>query len=130
MQWFEPSLDKMGPIQVQHLGRSGSPRKDRDFPFLAAAFRCISRCEGGSEERKNRVGSRRWGVALRVGIQEAPWFNAVIFSITIFLVSKYTPTLGLSTMQLYLKRWGFSAQKPLTRATQCDPAKDRGLAGA
>jgi Winged helix-turn helix len=25
--------------------------------------------------------------------------------------------------QLYLKRWGFSAQKPLTRATQRDPQK-------
>ena len=31
--------------------------------------------------------------------------------------------LGLSTMQLYLKRWGFSAQKPLTRATRRDPQK-------
>jgi transposase len=32
-------------------------------------------------------------------------------------------SLGLSTMQLYLKRWGFSAQKPLTRAAQRDPQK-------
>jgi transposase len=32
-------------------------------------------------------------------------------------------TLGLSTMQLYLKRWGFTAQKPVTRATQRDPHK-------
>jgi hypothetical protein len=24
MQWFEPSLDKMGPIQVQHLSLSES----------------------------------------------------------------------------------------------------------
>jgi len=32
-------------------------------------------------------------------------------------------TLGLSTMQLYLKRWGFTSQKPLTRATQRDPQK-------
>jgi transposase len=31
--------------------------------------------------------------------------------------------LRLSTMQLYLKRWGFSAQKPLTRAAQRDPQK-------
>ena len=31
--------------------------------------------------------------------------------------------LGLSTMQLYLKRWGFTTQKPLTRATQRDPQK-------
>jgi transposase len=29
--------------------------------------------------------------------------------------------LGLSTMPLYLKRWGFTAQKPLTRATPRDP---------
>ncbi len=51
------------------LGALGLTKERSDFPFLAAAFRCISRCEGGSEERKNRVGSRRWGVALRVGIQ-------------------------------------------------------------
>jgi transposase len=36
---------------------------------------------------------------------------------------KFGKTLGLSTMQLYLKRWGFSAQKPLTRVTQRDPQK-------
>ena len=55
MQWFEPSLDKMGPIQVQHLGALGLTKERSDFPFLAAAFRCISRCEGGSEERKNPI---------------------------------------------------------------------------
>ncbi len=36
---------------------------------------------------------------------------------------KFGKSLGLSTMQLYLKRWGFSAQKPLTRARQRDPQK-------
>ena len=36
---------------------------------------------------------------------------------------KLGKTLGLSTMQLYLKRWGFTSQKPLTRATQRDPQK-------
>src|SRR3984893_13146479 len=36
---------------------------------------------------------------------------------------KLGKTLGLSTMPLYLKRWGFTAQKPLTRATQRDPQK-------
>jgi DDE superfamily endonuclease/Winged helix-turn helix len=36
---------------------------------------------------------------------------------------KFGKSLGLSTMQLYLKRWGFSARKPLTRATQRDPQK-------
>ena len=42
---------------------------------------------------------------------------------------KFGKSLGLSTMQLYLKRWGFSAQKPLTRATQrARSAKDHGLA--
>jgi len=34
---------------------------------------------------------------------------------------KLGKTLGLSTMPLYLKRWGFTAQKPLTRATPRDP---------
>jgi transposase len=37
--------------------------------------------------------------------------------------NKFGKTLGLSTMQLYLKRWGFTAQKPLTRATQRDQQK-------
>ena len=36
---------------------------------------------------------------------------------------KLGKTLGLSTIQLYLKRWGFTSQKPLTRATQRDPQK-------
>lgn len=31
--------------------------------------------------------------------------------------------LGLSTMQEYLKRWGFSSQRPLTRAVQRDPQR-------
>ncbi|MGO9684382.1 MAG: IS630 family transposase [Beijerinckiaceae bacterium] len=31
--------------------------------------------------------------------------------------------LGLSTMQLYLKRWGLTSLKPLTRAMQRDPQK-------
>lgn len=39
------------------------------------------------------------------------------------IFQKFGKTLGLSTMQLYLKRWGFSAQKPLTRASQRDPQK-------
>ena len=42
---------------------------------------------------------------------------------------KFGKTLGLSTMQLYLKRWSFSAQKPLTRATQRDPRKIVGWSG-
>ncbi len=51
------------------IGALGLTKERSDFPSLSAAFRCISRCEGGSEERKNRVGSKCWGVALRVGIQ-------------------------------------------------------------
>jgi hypothetical protein len=36
---------------------------------------------------------------------------------------KFGKTLGLSTMQLYLKRSGLTAQKPLTRATPRDPQR-------
>lgn len=36
---------------------------------------------------------------------------------------KLGKSLGLSTMPLYLKRWGFASQTPLTRATQRDPQK-------
>jgi transposase len=38
---------------------------------------------------------------------------------------KFGKDLGLSTMQLYLKRWGFTSQKPLERATPRDPQKIR-----
>jgi transposase len=34
---------------------------------------------------------------------------------------KFGKTVGLSTMPLYLDRWGFPAQKPLTRVTPRDP---------
>jgi transposase len=36
---------------------------------------------------------------------------------------KFGKTLALSTMPLYLKRWGFTAQNPLTRATPRDPQR-------
>ena len=36
---------------------------------------------------------------------------------------KFGKTLGLSTMPLYLTRWGLTAQKPLTRATPRDPQR-------
>jgi transposase len=39
------------------------------------------------------------------------------------ILKKLGKTLGLSTMPLYLKRWGFTAQKPLTRAMPRDPRK-------
>jgi transposase len=35
---------------------------------------------------------------------------------------RFGQRLGLSTVQLYLKRWGLTPQKPLTRATQRSPA--------
>jgi hypothetical protein len=37
---------------VQLFGTLGLAKERADFPFLFAAFRCNSRCEGGSEERK------------------------------------------------------------------------------
>jgi hypothetical protein len=36
---------------------------------------------------------------------------------------KFGKTLGLSTMPLYLKRWGLTAQRPLTRAAPRDPQR-------
>lgn len=39
------------------------------------------------------------------------------------IANKLGKDLGLSTMQLYLKKWGFTSQKPLTRATQRDPER-------
>jgi transposase len=39
------------------------------------------------------------------------------------IYQKFGKTLGLSPMPLYLKRWGFTAQKSLTRATSRDPQR-------
>jgi hypothetical protein len=35
-----------------NLGRSGSPRKDTDFPSSPPPSDAFRRCEGGAEERK------------------------------------------------------------------------------
>jgi len=56
--------------EVQHLRALGLTKERSDFPFLAAAFRCISKMRRRLRGKQNRVGSKRWGVALRVGIQE------------------------------------------------------------
>jgi len=58
--------------EVQHLRALGLTKERSDFPFLAAAFRCISKMRRRLRGKENRVGSKRWGVALRVGIQGAP----------------------------------------------------------
>ena len=55
--------------EVQHLRALGLTKERSDFPFLAAAFRCISKMRRRLRGKENRVGSKRWGVALRVGIQ-------------------------------------------------------------
>jgi hypothetical protein len=43
---------------------------------------------------------------------------------------KFGKTLGLSTMPLYLKRWGLTAQKTFDTRDAARSAKDRDLAGA
>ena len=43
---------------------------------------------------------------------------------------RFGKTLGLSTVQLYLQRWGMTPQKPLARARERSARGDRGLAGA
>jgi hypothetical protein len=63
-------------LGLQHLGTLGLTKERLDFPSLVTAFRCprhrlplhfeMRRRLRGKE---NRVGSKRWGVALRVGIQ-------------------------------------------------------------
>ena len=35
---------------------------------------------------------------------------------------RFSKTLGLSTVQLYLQRWGMPPQKPLARARERQPA--------
>lgn len=35
---------------------------------------------------------------------------------------RFSKTLGLSTVQLYLQRWGMTLQKPLARAMEHEPA--------
>ena len=43
---------------------------------------------------------------------------------------RFGKRLGLSTVQLYLQRWGMTPQKPLARAKERSAGRDRGLAGA
>jgi transposase len=45
----------------------------------------------------------------------ALWTAGVVRELIRRRLGKY---LGLSTVQLYLQRWGFTPQKPLSRATQ------------
>ncbi len=60
------------------LGALGLTKERSDFPFPAAAFRCISRCEGGSGERKiEKVQSAQ--VALRVRIHHLSNANRSFF---------------------------------------------------
>ena len=49
------------------LGVLGLTKKRSDFPSLAAAFHYMRRRLRGKE---NRVGSKRWGVAIGGGIQD------------------------------------------------------------
>jgi hypothetical protein len=56
--------------QVQHLGMLGLTRERSDFPSAVAAFPCISKMRRRLRGKENRVGSKRWGVALGVGIQD------------------------------------------------------------
>ncbi len=56
--------------EVQHLGMLGLTRERSDFPSPVAAFPCISKMRKRLRGKENRVGSKRWGVALGVGIQD------------------------------------------------------------
>jgi hypothetical protein len=68
---FEYSMKELvdSGRQVQHLGALGLTKERSDFPSLAAAFHCISKMRRRLRGKENRVGSKRWRVALGVGIQ-------------------------------------------------------------
>src|SRR4029077_19018608 len=51
------------------LGVLGLTKERSDFSSLAAAFRCNSKMRRRLRGKENRVGSERWGVALRVRTQ-------------------------------------------------------------
>jgi len=51
----------------------------------------------------------------QLGLPHALWTSGVVRELIRRRLGK---ALGLSTLQLYLARWGFTPQKPLSRATQ------------
>lgn len=62
----------------------GLAKERLDFPSLVAAFRCISKMRR-QRGKENRVGSKHWGVALGVGIQEVLPSVGEMFSRPLFI---------------------------------------------
>ncbi len=73
-----------------------------------------------TEEEAGKV--RGWiadGTPDRLGLPFALWTSRAVRELTELRFGK---RLGLSTVQLYLRRWGMTPQKPLTRAEERSPA--------
>jgi transposase len=73
-----------------------------------------------TEEEAGKV--RGWiadGTPDRLGLPFALWTSRAVRELTELRFGK---RLGLSTVQLYLRRWGMTPQKPLTRAKERSPA--------
>lgn len=66
---------------------------------------------------------QRWITAKCPDQMQLPFALWTAQAVRELIRGKLSKELGLSTMQLYLKRWGFTSQKPLKRATQRDPQK-------
>src|SRR5918994_426828 len=65
---------------------------------------------------------RRWIAERRPDQLKLPFALWTSRAVRELIERRFGQRLGLSTVQLYLKRWGMTPQKPLTRATQRSPA--------
>ena len=74
MQWFEPSLDKMGPIQVQHFGVLGLCQGDKRTAVISRRRRHEHEAYRNEKVRAERYGSvaKLRQVQARDGAQNLP----------------------------------------------------------
>src|SRR5918911_2960575 len=86
-------------------GRRVSPRRGKGLLTAEQAGQVRAWVAGGTPDRL-----------------ELPWALWTSRAVRELVERRFGKRLGLSPVQLYLKRWGMTPQKPLTRAKERQPA--------
>src|ERR687886_996058 len=86
-------------------GRRGSPRRGKGLLTAGEAGKVRGWIAGGTPDR--------------LGLPFALWTSRAVREL---IERRLGKRLGLSTVQLYLRRWGMTPQKPLVRAKERSPA--------
>ena len=89
-------------------------------PGRAAGLRAQG--PGGADRRAGAAGPARWIAEKTPDQLKLPFALWTSRAVRELIERRFGQRLGLSTVQLYLKRWGMTPQKPLMRATQRSPA--------